>query len=289
MKLNKSLFKYINIALTVALIIFSYFYISSLLDKADFSSVNINILYALLSIILFATSYVFFALNWLISARIFRPNITKYQILVFFASQPYKYLPTSLFIFSSRAVFSKKLGLPIKQSSSAQLVENIILFTANISVFLIFYSFTVNNYLSLGLIFIIVVVFLLIKNKNTIQIKFKKNKFTINSIELGQAYLVSVTGWLITGLAFIAINKSLGLNIDFTNLMAANTIAFFLSMIAFFAPGGIGVREYVYKSFGVSTLAIIYWRIIVFFVDFLVGIPAIVAIKHFEKRLAKVI
>jgi uncharacterized membrane protein YbhN (UPF0104 family) len=57
-------------------------------------------------------------------------------------------------------------------------------------------------------------------------------------------------------------------------------------MLAFFAPGGIGVRELVYSSFSVNALAIIYWRIMVFALDFVVGIPSVVAIKYIENKLA---
>lgn len=67
-------------------------------------------------------------------------------------------------------------------------------------------------------------------------------------------------------------------------LIAANSIAFSLSILAVFAPGGIGVREAVYSFFSIAAVTVISWRILVFVMDFLVGIVSIFLIKKAKTK-----
>jgi hypothetical protein len=283
---KKNVLRSINIILTIFLLAFSYAYIKSLLSRVDFESISIDIAFVALSAALFIAGYTLFAFNWLFGARIFDRNITKYQLLVFFASQPYKYLPTSLFVFSSRAVFSKKLGLPLKQSSVAQVIENSALFAANFSLFAVLCGIMASTLLGCIVVAVIATILIFAYFKKSIQINIKQKSLSLSTHNLLKMYLLSVLGWIMVGMAFVSLNKSIGLDIKFISLIAANTIAFSLSMLAFFAPGGIGVRELVYSSFSVNALAIIYWRIMVFALDFVVGIPSVVAIKYIENKLA---
>lgn len=283
-KLNTKIIKrFGGLLLTLATVFFSYNYITALVNDANFSKVDFTWYTLLLAILFFTGYYCFMSLNWLLSAKLFKPDVTNNQFLVFLASQPYKYLPTSLFVFSSRAIYGKRLGLTYKQSTVAQVLENASIFFSNIVVFVFFYSLIYWRIVSLLLLLVLFIGFYLLYKKNIIKIKFKNNKFSINTIVLIRMLSYSTTGWLFCGISFILLTMSLGFSVEGIKLIAANTIAFLLSIVAFFAPGGIGIRELVYSYFGIVGVVIIYWRILVFIMDMLIGLPAILYIRKINK------
>lgn len=271
-------------AITAALLLFAWIYISSLVRQATFSEISINWLLFLLSIAFFIGYYGLMSVNWLIAASMFDPTVKRNQLLVFLASQPYKYLPTSLFIFSSRAVFAKRLGMSYKKSSLAQLFENGALIAANFSLFIILYLIEKNTALGLGLLLIIMLASLFVYKRKELKVKFRKLSFEVDTVKLTSMFYVCFVGWLLCGLSFSFFNLSLGISIDLLVLLAANTLAFSLSMLAIFAPGGIGVRELVYDRFSINKAAIIYWRILVFCIDMLIGIPSIFLLRKLSKK-----
>jgi hypothetical protein len=287
MKLNKKISQLLSLVLTGLLLIFAYNYISDLVQQADSEDFTVHWLFLSLSAILFITSYGFFSLNWLFSARIMQSAASNRQALVFFASQPYKYLPTSLFIFSSRAIYGKRLGLTLRQASISQVFENLSLFMANFVLFAALYVANVNIIYGLLTTFATTIALVVLHNRQIIHLKLGGREFTIVTSHIVRLYLMSTLGWLFCGLAFVALNAALGLSINFLNILAANTIAFSLSMLVIFAPGGIGIREVVYGFFTVSAAAIIYWRILVFIIDILLGMVAIAIIKTKPHLISK--
>ncbi len=144
MKLPQKVSVYVNIIITVALGIFAYKYISYLIGKADFGTVSVKWWSVLASLLLFLAYYFLMSLNWLMSTRLMDKKSKDRQLLVFLASQPYKYLPTSLFVFSSRSIYGNKLGLSLKDASVAQIFENSALLSANFTLFSILYLSTIH-------------------------------------------------------------------------------------------------------------------------------------------------
>lgn|SRR3990167_1906940 len=280
MKSKNRILQFVNLTITAALIVFAYNYISDLVHGIEFSEFETTWPLLFSSALLFVISYCFFSLNWLLAARTQHIKSSGNQVLVFFASQPYKYLPTSLFILSSRAVFAKKLGLTIKQSLIAQIYENLSIFLSNFILFGILFAASVKlQWGILGLFITFLATLLLNKNKQ-IKLKVRNKTLNINTLHVTKMLVLTTLGWLFAGLAFVVLSSGFDVQIDTLKLLAANTIAFSLGMLIFFAPGGIGIREVVYRAFAVSAIVIIYWRILVFVLDMISGIIAIVLVKY---------
>lgn len=283
---SKSVIKVFGAILTLLLLIFAYRYIAELVKEADLSGSSINWVWLAVSAVTFLTSYILFAIHWRMACEMIEPSnssITERQSLSFFASQPYKYLPTSLFSFSYRAVYAKKLGLGIAKSSAAQMVEYTSMLSANFFLFTLFYTSTLDMRLAsleavLG--FLMALGFLRVKK---FKIKIKNKNLHIDPPKLVCMVALATTAWLISGMAFVLLNQALGLEIRFGEMVAANCLAFSLSILAVFAPGGIGVRELVYSTFSISNVAIIYWRILTFILDCVSGLIAILVIRSKTK------
>lgn len=286
MKINHKLAKAISLFLTAALLIFAYTYISNIVSQVEWSNISIQWFWLLASIALFIAYYLVMSLNWLWACRLVDDQTPNQQMLAFFASQPYKYLPTSLFSFSFRAVYARKLGMSVAKSSVAQLIENASLLITSSGVFLIFFAFRVKPLLCLLLIISGLIISLFIYNSHPIKLKYKNQRLTIDNTKIVRMLYLASLGWVLSGLSFICLNQALGLSIDFTYMMAANALAFTLSLLAVFAPGGLGVREFVYRQFKINVAAVIGWRILTFGLDFILGGVAILMIKQKNRKLA---
>lgn len=68
---------------------------------------------------------------------------------------------------------------------------------------------------------------------------------TLTLKKIGKLLALNVTYWLLFGLGYWALAKSLFANIEFSveHLVAAQAGAFLIALLAFFAPAGLGVRE----------------------------------------------
>lgn len=269
----------VSLLLTIALLFFAWHYINTLVSEIDFSILTVNWLLAGLSVLCFIVFYGLLAWHWLLVCRMVKSDTRDEQAFAFVASQVYKYLPTSLFTFSFRAVYAKKLGLSLKHSSAAQFIENVSMLTANFGLFAVLYAASVNLWLGALVLLTVGLVVALGNIRDSYTIKAGRRQLIIDTRALTAALLVALLGWLVAGLAFVVLNLSLDLPINLLGFMAANTIAFSLSILAFFAPGGIGVRELVFGAFGVSALAVIAWRILTFSADIVLGIGAITSIE----------
>lgn len=278
-KQKNLLLKGFNLILTALLLVFAYGYISRIVQQADFENIAVNWTFLVLSLALFTVGYVLMSIHWLFSCWIVNPSTTQRQVVAFFASQPYKYMPTSIFTFSSRAVYAKKLGLTLKQGATAQVFENSSMLIANFGLFVVLYTARINIFYSLLIVMAITGVLYLFSKQKDIQLQFRGRQLNVVMKQLVKMYCVASLGWFTVGLTFVAFNAGLGLQINFLDFLAANTLAFSLSLLAFFAPGGIGVREVVYDFFLVSGVAIIFWRMFTFILDSLFGLIAILAIK----------
>lgn len=283
--ISKPIKNVLNILLTLTLLLFAYIYIAGIVKQVNFEDISINFIQVSLALLLLSASYMFFSVNWVYAARIFKSNAGLSQGLVFIASQPYKYLPTSLFVFSSRAIYAKKLGLTLKQGSLAQIIENMSIFASNLILFAIFYIAIYNVAIAFCMSVLVMILLWKLSYKEKILLKFKNKSLEVGGRQVVVMLLATTAGWLFNGAAFILLNISLRIDINIAELLAANTIAFSLGILAFFAPGGLGVREMVYKFFLVSNVAIIYWRILVFAVDMLLGAAAIVLIRKKTQQL----
>jgi len=113
----------------------------------------------------------------------------------------------------------------------------------------------------------------------SLKLTIKNNRLVVSTKHLVGMFFVAIAAWIAIGLSFVVLSLGLGLPVNLLEHIAANALAFALSILAVFAPGGIGVREVVYSSFGINPAAIIYWRIMTFILDFALGVAAIIKIR----------
>ncbi|HSX27208.1 MAG TPA: lysylphosphatidylglycerol synthase domain-containing protein [Patescibacteria group bacterium] len=235
-------------------------------------------LHIVLSILCFLAFYGLLSLHWMQISDKYEKFPQSHQWLAFFASQPYKYLPSSVFTFSSRAVYAKKLGLPMKQSSAVQLIENFNILSAGFCIALLFLIYHASAFLGTfaGLLFLLglfAVCFVPV-------FKLPKTAIKISGRDWAKLFILPLAGWLIAGLAFYLIVLATGQQIEFASAVATNAMAVALGILAIFAPGGIGVRELVYNKFSVGNAGIILWRLLTLVIDIAVGLVAIYAINR---------
>ena len=140
-----------------------------------------------------------------------------------------------------------------------------------------------NTFLFIGLVVMGVAAFFWLNSMRKISLRVKKRVIDFSSGTLARMLAVCVLAWLVTGVGFIILNNSLGFHFEYSRLIAANTLAFSLGMLAVFAPGGVGVREFVFSVFMINPTTIIYWRLVVFVVDFIVGVPSALGILRTRK------
>lgn len=282
---KKVLIKTASLILTAGLIVFSYFYISDLLSEVNIRNLTINPIFLILSFVLFGGFYIVFSHHWLLAVRQVNPKAPNAQKLAFVASQPYKYLPTSAFTFSLRAVYAKKLGLSFKDSTLAQLLENFSLIGVSLALFGILFAFRLNAmYGILVLLVCLGVEGVLFLGNKTFIANIGSHTATVRTRGLSIMFLVAALGWAITDVSLAMLNYSLGFGFDgVVSLMAANNLAFAASILAFFAPGGIGVREVIFETFMVLPVTILCWRIMTFMFDMVFGIGAILLIRIRKK------
>lgn len=175
--------------------------------------------------------------------------------------------------------------MTIKESSIAQMFENASMLIGNFGLFAVLYATRFGYGLSLLVAIGGAIILMFIFKLGTLHLRVKSRNLRIHADKLVIMFCVAAAGWLTVGLSFIMLNLALGMNVNFLDFLAANTLAFSLSLLAFFAPGGIGVRELVYTYFGVSGPSIVFWRIFTFVMDFILGLGAIVVTRSKPKKL----
>lgn len=274
----KLLLRLTSACLTVALLYFVVSYGSGLISEADFSFQNGQYVSLLGAVLCFLIFYSLLSVHWYMSCRLMDDDTSRRQALAFFASQPYKYLPTSIFTFSFRAKFSRQLGVSVKKSTYAQAVENASIVGTGLIVGGIFYILESSPYFGIA-VSAIVAGFLYIawRSKATIVIPVVKKKASFEN--LVPMLALSCVAWLFAGLSFWLTAHSLGYSASIWAMVSINALSYSVGIIAFFAPGGIGVREVILLSGGVHTPTVVLWRILTLGIDIVTGIIAAIIIR----------
>jgi uncharacterized membrane protein YbhN (UPF0104 family) len=176
--------------------------------------------------------------------------------------------------------------MDIKKSSLAQVVENLNMLSTGILVGAVFYFLSEKQYLILGLLFTTIIAAWLF-TPNKLNMNFKSKVINIDkNYEFLNLVLTSLA-WIVSGFSFLILAKGLNLDIGIYEALSANALAYTLGIFAFFAPGGIGVREWVFSLYSISNVAIVGWRIMTFFADMFLGFIAIGIIAIKKSRLRK--
>lgn len=278
---KKIILNVVQVVLSIALVIFIAFQAEEFFSKVDWSQLFKHWPAVIVSGLVFLGGYFFMAFHWQKVCQLFQEDINKKQWLAYFASQPYKYLPTSIFTFSFRAVYAKKLGMNLKKSSEAQLIENVNLIGTSLTLGLLLIVWTIS--ILFGIIFTLflcMIVALLWKQK-TFLVPFVSVKLELRKW-LKTVSIVSF-GWIVMGLGFFILSSALELKTDILAAIAANSLATGFGILAVFAPGGIGIRELVFSFFAYASTTILLWRLTTFVVDIIVGIFSMWTIARNQK------
>jgi len=284
-KLIKILLGILQTILTVSVVVLLVVKAHSLRSQVLFTSSPGNIVLVSISALLFVLFYLVMSYHWLIAVRIFKPDTNRRLLLSFYASQPYKYLPTSLFTFSFRSKFAKDQGLAVGDSAKAQLIENgnMIasgLLSAGLALVWIY------NWL-LGLITICLVAGVLYgvyKSSRELSITLGRNHFKLQPKKVVPLVVLAVIGWSVAGVALWVLSLATTGSVGVLQSIGANSLAFSASILAVFAPGGVGVREVIYAHFGIALTVIVMWRLLTLGLDILLGFSAVAKISYFKRR-----
>jgi len=277
----KLVWRAISLILTISVFYFAYKYVTGLINNGELNGLTLRWDLLVVAGIIFFISYLVFALHWLKVGKTIDKTVNNKQLVAFFASQPYKYLPTSFFTFSFRAKYAHDVGMTLKNSSLAQLVENVNRILSGFLVGALFYSFEKSIGAFLILILSLLVAYILIPNR--VHVKFRKKEKYFAKVELGINFLLACVAWIITGVAFWLVGHSLGFSPQLYVFVAANAVANVIGTIALFAPGGIGVRELVLIFFQVANPIIVVWRLVTFVCDMVFGFAAVLLLKYSPK------
>ncbi len=278
---KKLLFQIIQVILTIALVCFIVLKAEEFFSHVDWSLVAQNWLYVVLSGVFFLTGYMFMAKHWQLACELIQPKVNKKQWLAYFASQPYKYLPTSFFTFSFRAVYAKKLGMDIKKSSEAQLIENANLIGSALGLGMLLVVFLTNILAGLAITAAIGALCYVIWRYHFVHIP--KTRIKLNLRRWLKTVAVVTAGWVVMGLGFSMIGFALEAKPDIFVGIAANSLATGFGILAVFAPGGIGIRELVFSFFLYASTTILIWRLTTFTIDILAGVWSIWFISRSQK------
>jgi uncharacterized membrane protein YbhN (UPF0104 family) len=276
----------IQIIFYIAVIWFIAVRFDRLIHSVDVGNLLQRPLLVILSVICFLGFYAFLALHWKLICDKYAKFPQQHQWLSFFASQPYKYLPSSIFAFSSRAVYAKKLGLPIKQSTLVQLLENMNIVLGGFLVAVVCLAFQAS--LTIGIGVSTLTILCLCGAVLIPSIKVPKSALYLSGREWVKLLSFTVSAWIFSGTAFYLIVLANGQSISYVTAVAANSVAVGLGILAVFAPGGIGVREFVFSRFNISSGPIITWRLLTLIVDVIVGASAIYAIKRTTSKKPRI-
>lgn len=264
-----------------------YFAFTSLdIEKLELISFNKPELF-ILSIILFFLFYLVLSIAWVQTLKIFNKKSISYKnTLSFWASQIFKYLPTSLFVISFRIYYAKRQGNDTKSAIKATLLENLILIYTSFSMYLLFSNLIILYALSIGLYLLLV--YLVIHNQGVKQLvkNIKPLRFVADLNQKSFKYLVSILifqsiGWIVSGLALYFFAYSVGEEaINSLDVIASQAASYGASILAVFAPGGLGIKEYFLSFSGIEVNTILNWRFITIFFDLIFSIIAIIIISR---------
>lgn len=231
----------IEIAWLILLALFvGYYFVRNFEDIRE-SIADIRMIYLVLSFLSLTAAYLFVTvLIWqsviAVGSRI--PFIR--MIYINGVIQLSKYLPGTIWQYVGRAGYYRLDGnMKLKQIVGAITLETVWLISSSIIAAAIFYGLYAQYsvWLVVALIFVWLIILGLVDFKITKQSNWQRILF---------AQLAQFLIWVCFGISFFVLFA--GLDVRFNQLLlvlAAYAISWTIGYVAFFAPGGIGVREFV--------------------------------------------
>jgi uncharacterized membrane protein YbhN (UPF0104 family) len=281
--MKKRALQIIQTLLTIALIGIVAWKANDFLLTVDWNSIPAIWLQVIAAALLFLLGYIMLAEHWLLVAREIVPDLPAVHRLAFFASQPYKYLPTSFFTLSFRAHYAKKLGMSLKDSTKAQLIENINIVSGALLLGTITWFLMIDARVGIGLVVVLAIFFGLLWKYHHVDMHVGTAKLKLHMRCWIRGYLIVLAAWFVVGIGFYVLASALQPDVTWLKAIAATDYAFAAGIVAVFAPGGIGVRELVFTSFEFVASTVVVWRCITFVIDIVLGVVTIGLIARRQK------
>jgi glycosyltransferase 2 family protein len=189
----------------------------------------------------------------------------------FFASQPFKYLPTSVFTFAARVRFTTRSGLSTRRAAAAALLDAGLLVGSGTAVWLL----GIWPYGTLAVSCGGVALLGTWPLSSRLWERLWDKRGVVSPPELSRGDLARLgalygAGWLMSGLALAAVASAYGTSLDLTTiwyLIRVNAGTFAASILAVFAPAGLGVREALLLEADLAPAVVVVWRVITTAVD----------------------
>lgn len=264
-KLLKICFKLIGPLFYAALIIFLIIYIQRL-DWSVLAGIRISWLFVVVSTLIALASRYWGAFIWVVLLKNLGANKLRSQVrpllYVYAKSWLGRYIPGTAPWILGKIYFASKLGVSKNKLAVSSLLEGglQILVTLVISIVILLFDVRVAEtisselklvmglFLLIGIVTVIppifnrlfALVYKLVKRKI-----FPHEHYTTKKTIL-QGSSLYIIGSLLSGVSFFFITKAVYLPLEFTDLLfvlGISNLANAASMLAVFAPGGIGVRE----------------------------------------------
>ena len=255
------------IGLALALAVFSFHE-----DGTSIKLTAVNPPLVVAAIFIYSIFFFLFSVHWAYALHIIeKRHLSRRHVLAFFASQPYKYLPSSIFSMSARSIYSKKVGASgISSTAKAQVLEYASIFGSGLLIIAL--ARTGLSFSIIAPICGLILVSLFLMNPGHYREANRVYRYlTLLSIALAS--------WLVAGLSLYLTVHSVGSTISFSKAVYLNAATLLASLAAVFVPAGIGVREAIFFSQNVSTPAVLIWRALSVLVDLVGGLLAIYKIN----------
>lgn len=261
-------FQVVLVGLAVGLALYTLPAYNGSVNLSEFNWLSISC-----GLVLYIIFYAVLSVHWTYALSIVEnSSIQIAQILAFFASQPYKYLPSSIFSMSARSIYSRKIGADsIMSTAKAQLVEYGSIFASG----LIIIALSKTGISPIALIVSgLVLAFYLIYEK-LYATKHKERYYKLLIL-----LVVAFISWLIAGASLYFIIDGTGGTITYNEALFTNTAAFLASILAVFVPAGIGIREAILFSQNIGPVGAIAWRVCSILIDVIGGVVAILMVNR---------
>lgn len=276
-------------ALFVALVFYAIKYYSAI--KEAIFSLDLNYLILALGVLLFIL-YIS-GVKWYVLMKVFNKDIKPFTfIIVFIASNLYKYIPPKGVNYVMRYTFCKKIGQELQGKISTMFAEFFSeLFVAGF--LFVILMFVLADYNRVALVFGLVILFCMtlfmlfpkvfsfipIKKVKKLVLQFRRIRKTKAFL---YSFLIALFVAFLHGFVFYLVLGSFGVKLGFFLTVIIYYGAHFLGLL-FFAPAGLGARDVTFVGVlvllsvdpAIALVVALIHRSMVFVSELLFGIPSI--------------
>jgi len=247
----------------------------------------------LAGVLLFVVFYCLVAMAWLRTARLYSPAANARVAMSFFASQLFKYLPTSLFTVSARVKYSRDAGMKTGEAVKAVLIDMAFVVATGLVVWGLFSGSRLTVAL---LVLSIAVAVAWWPNLYALASRLPFAGRVLPDVtprrrDVGAIAALTTLGWLAAGASLFLVARGYAVSNSEFGLydgIAFNAVSYVASLLAVFAPAGLGVREALLLQANLPTHVVVSWRVVTTVVDVMVGVGALVAFAMMRRRAADV-